>query len=305
MPLISPADLAMERDAPIPTWFGVGGRAERLARPASVEDVRRCVDLDPDLRVLGDGANLLVDDDGVSELVIALNAPEFMRVTWPEAPASLVIAGAGASLPRLITESVRRGLAGLEVLGGIPATVGGAVVMNAGGRFGQICDAIARVHAVDRQGGVHVIERDEIEYGYRCSGLGQLIITSVEFALHPADTPALRRRLLEIMEYKKSTQPLADRSAGCTFRNPTLHAPIADIGEAGQRIGAGLLIDRAGCKGWRAGGAEVSRAHANFFVAGAGGRARDVLDLIDRVRHRVLERFGVALEPEVVIWRRS
>lgn len=310
MPLVS-EPISVERDAPIPTWFGVGGRADRLARPATIDELRRCAESDPALRVLGDGANLLVDDGGVGELVVVLGG-EFAAVRWEEEKAQIakrkaqtVLVGAAVKLPKLIVEAGRRGLGGLEGLGGIPASVGGAAVMNAGGRFGQIGDAVARVHAVDRSGGLHAIERDEIEFGYRRSGLDGLILTSVELRLTPGDPAALRERLRDVMAYKKSTQPLADRSAGCAFRNPTLTRDLEGIGRRGERVSAGRLIDRAGCKGLRVGGAEVSPAHGNFLVAHAGGAARDVIALMEQVRRRVADAFGVALEREVVVWSRE
>lgn len=294
--------------APIPTWFGVGGGADRLARAGSVDELRRCVDADGALRILGDGANLLVDDDGVGELVVALTG-DLGAVSWGDAGRAsgggLVRAGGAANLPKLITESVRRGLAGLEGLGGIPATVGGAVVMNAGGRYGQIADVVERVHAVDRQGGVHAIERPEIEFDYRRSGLVDLIVTAVDLRLAPADPVALRDRLRDVMAYKKDSQPLKDRSAGCCFKNPVLAGDVDGVGCAGQRVGAGMLIDRSGCKGLSVGGASVSPAHANFIVARPGARAGDVLAVMERVEARVLEKFGVDLEREVVVWRRT
>jgi UDP-N-acetylmuramate dehydrogenase len=216
-----------------------------------------------------------------------------------------VVAGAGASLPKLITETVRQGLAGLEGLGGIPATIGGAAVMNAGGAFGQIADAVAAVHALDHNGRDIVLERDQIDFRYRHSGLNHLIITSVEFDLREEDPAALRARLKEVMEYKKNSQPMADRSAGCVWKNPTLPRDLADIGPKGDRVSAGMLIDRAGCKGTRVGGASVSPRHANFVVTDAGATAGNVIELMEQTRRRVMDRFGVELEPEVVIWKRS
>lgn len=305
MPLTA-EPIAVQRDAPVPTWFGVGGRADRLAAPASIDDLRRCVDADPALRVLGDGANLLVDDAGVGELVVALSAPGFTGVRWPESPRDArVVAGAGANLPRMLIEAARRGLAGLEGLGGIPATLGGAVVMNAGGRFGQIADAVQRVHAVDRSGGLHAIERGEIDFGYRRSGLDDLIITGVELRLSRDEPARVRDRLRDVMAYKKATQPLGERSAGCAFRNPTLQRDIPGVGRAGERVSAGRTIDLAGCKGVRVGGAGVSEAHGNFLVARPGASARDVIGLMELVERRVMDAFGLALEREVVIWSRS
>jgi len=302
--VVAMGEIKIERQAKLPTWFGIGGGADRLARPASVDDVRRCVEIDPKLRILGDGANLLVDDAGVGELVIAFTRPEMMSVHRDDATA-LTVAMAGANLPKLIVEAVRLGLGGIEGLGGIPATVGGAVIMNAGGAFGQISDAVVRVHGIDRRGHARTLERTEIAFGYRHSGLNDLVITSVELDLRPGDPMALRDRLKEVMAYKKSTQPMAEKSAGCVFRNPTLTRPLDGIADAGARVSAGMLLDRAGCKGLKIGAAEISDWHANFFVTRPGATAHDVISLMELGAKKVLDRFGVMLEREVVVWRRG
>jgi UDP-N-acetylmuramate dehydrogenase len=306
-----PVDLVIVRDAPIPTWFGIGGRAERFAAPASVADLRRCLELDPGLRVLGDGANLLVDDDGVPELVVSLETGAFTGSSMKTGDPRVTV-GAGADLPRLILDTARLGLAGLEGLGGIPATVGGAVIMNAGGAFGQIADRVARVHALDRTGREVTLPRDQIAFSYRHSGLNHLIITSVDLDLTPGDPAAIRARLKDVMAYKKGSQPMAENSAGCAFKNATLDRDFTAHridGErieiaAGQRAPAGLLIDLAGCKGLRVGGAAVSTRHANFIVTDDGALARDVISLMDQVTRRVRDAFGMTLQPEVVVWSR-
>ncbi len=303
--------LRIEANAPIKTWFGIGGGADRMAHPSDEAQLLECLRRDANLRVLGDGANLLVDDDGVGELVVSLDAPAFTGYSIDE-KTGLVKAGAGVNLPKLINETVRAGLGGLETLAGIPATIGGALVMNAGGAFGQISDSVRRVFAVDRTGHARVLERAAIDFGYRKSGLNSLILTAVELQLTPGDKTALRDRQVEIMQYKKKSQPMADNSAGCFFKNPTLTHDIAELLSSGvpgavkgQRIGAGLLIDRAGCKGMRVGGAEVSHRHANFVVTDPGAKAKDVLSLMAQVAIRVQQTFGVTLIPEVVVWRRS
>lgn len=307
MPAVAQAggEFMITEQAPIQTWFGIGGGADRFCRPGSVEHLQQCLRMDPNLKVLGDGANLLVDDDGVAELVVALSAPAFTMVQR-DASSKLVVAGAGANLPKMITESVRLGLGGIEGLAGIPATIGGAVRMNAGGAFGQIADAVVRVHGLDRMGQMKTLEREDIPFSYRHSGLEDLIITSVELALNDEDPQALRERLKDVMEYKKKSQPMADRSAGCVFKNPTLHEDLKDIAAKGERVSAGMLIDKAGCKGMSVGGASVSHRHGNFIVTDpATARARHVIELMAKVRERVMGVFGVGLEAEVVVWSRT
>jgi len=298
------ADILIRHDQPIPTWFRVGGRADRMARPRSVDELRRCLEIDPALRILGDGANLLVSDEGVGELVVAMD-DEGMRAVEIDADAGRVTAMGGARLPQIITSCVRVGLGGMEGLAGIPASLGGAVLMNAGGAFGQIADVVERVWVLDRDGHEIPVEREQIRFGYRRSGLGEHIITRIELRLDHADADALAERRLEVMRYKKTTQPMADRSAGCAFRNPILVSDLEGIGTAGERVSAGLLIDRAGGKGMCVGGARVSDMHANFIVTGESATASDVVSLMVEVAGLVHDKLGVKLTPEVVIWRRE
>jgi UDP-N-acetylmuramate dehydrogenase len=294
----------LEPNAQLGTWFGIGGRADLLAKPESADELLHCLERDPDLRVLGDGANLLVDDDGIGGLVVSLQTPGFGELQIDDATGHVLV-GAGARLPQLITETVRRGLGGLQTLAGIPATLGGAVVMNAGGAFGQIADSVLRVHAVDRAGREHSIDRAKIDFDYRQSRLNHLILTAVELQLTPGDPATLREDLKRCMAYKKGTQPLKADSAGCVFKNPTLTSEIDAVGDAGAFVSAGLLLDRAGCKGLSVGGATVSEHHANFIVTTPDARARDVMDLATIAQQRVLDTFGVPLHREVVFWSRD
>ncbi len=291
----------VQTNASIPTWFGVGGRADQIARPSTLRETTALIERAGadglPVRVLGDGANLLVDDDGVDGLVLSLD--RLQEIEHPDVnDPGLLRVGAGANLMRLVSDTVRDGLAGLETLAGIPASLGGAIVMNAGGAFGQVADVIERVHAVTIAGQEITLPRERIDFGYRHSGLHHLVITGADLRLTPASNhAALRDRLKEIMAYKKNTQPMADRSAGCVFKNPTL--------PSGERVSAGMLIDQAGLKGLTCGAAKVSPVHANFVVTGQGACARDVIRLIGRVRRAVLERHGVLLEPEIAIWTRT
>lgn len=322
MPTAMSSELSIREHAPIPTWFGVGGLADRLAAPNSVDQLVDCLKLDPNLRLLGDGANLLVADAGVRELVVSLAQGDFQKVDIAAAPppssgivtrdstlAVIVHAGAGVNLPRLITDTVRDGLGGLENLAGIPASIGGACAMNAGGTFGQFGDYVHAVHVVDRAGQRLRLARNQVEFAYRHTDLGRrgpggtgLIVTSVELKLKKSDPAALRTKLKTVMAAKAATQPMSERSAGCAFKNPTLMDNVRDIGTIGTRVSAGMLIDRAGCKGLAVGGAIVSDRHANFIVARPGCTADDILALMRKVRQAVEDKFSVRLEPEVAIW---
>ncbi len=304
---------------PIATWFNVGGTADRFARARSIDSLRACLEIDRSLRILGDGANLLVADGGVRELVVALEG-DFADVEFIDAPAStgtatpsvIVRAGAAAKLPQLITECARRGLAGIETLGGIPATVGGACVMNAGGTFGQTGDCLHTITGLDRSGEVITLKRTQIELTYRSTNFfpgnparsREFIVTSVEFKLRRGDAEAIRKKLKDIMAAKSASQPMAEHSAGCAFKNPILQRDLPGIAVAGSKVSAGMLIDKAGCKNMRVGCATVSMQHANFFTVtpGPAARAADVLTLMRQVQDKVQTTFGLWLVPEVVVW---
>ncbi|MEM7755413.1 MAG: UDP-N-acetylmuramate dehydrogenase [Planctomycetota bacterium] len=292
-------------NAPIPTWFKVGGTAARLARPRSIEQLIDAIELDRYALVLGDGANLLVADEGIDRLVIDLQ-----HLDKTEIVGDLVTAQAGARLPSLVNQTAKAGLAGLHTLAGVPASIGGAVIMNAGGTHGKVSDTLTAVTAVNRSGELVVMNRKDIPFAYRHSGLDELIIVDAVFKLTEADPDELTQNVKDIMHAKKESQPLADRSAGCCFKNPLLKTDLVYEGrvtaKAGKRISAGLVIDRAGCKGLRIGTAEVSPVHANFItVDRTEGKANDVIALIEEVERRVKAAFNIELEREVVIWKSS
>ncbi|MBO6512734.1 MAG: UDP-N-acetylmuramate dehydrogenase [Phycisphaerales bacterium] len=300
----STEQLEIITNAPISTWYRIGGRADRFAQPGSNEQLLQCLELDPDLKVLGEGANLLVDDSGEPNLVVSLQTDGFKAIEIDQTT-GLVCAGAGVPLPRLISKTINSGFGGLQGLAGFPATIGGACIMNAGGRYGSIGDHIIQVHAMDRAGRMHELKRSDIDFDYRQSGLNHLLICSVVFQLTPGDPLVLKEELTECMHYKKQSQPMSEKSAGCAFKNPTLTDPIDSIGQAGDRVSAGMLIDRAQCKGMTVGGASVSPIHANFITTTSDAKAREVIELMDQVRIRVLDTFGVDLKNEVVIWSRD
>jgi len=279
------------------TWYGVGGKARILARPENVQQlsalVARCHRRQAPTYVLGSGANLLVRDEGVDGVVIRLNHKSFRQLKIED---NLVTVGAGYDLAKLVLETAKAGLAGLEVLAGIPATVGGAVRMNAGGAFGDVGRSVRRLQVMDGAGQVYYRDREDLVFDYRKTNIAAPYVLEVEFELDADDPDELVRRVKEIFLYKKSTQPMSENSAGCAFKNPV----IDDL--TGARESAGKLIDQAGLKGFRIGSARVSEHHANFIAADPGGAAADVLAVIAHVEEVVEKRFGVKLEREVVVW---
>lgn len=281
------------REAPLAplTWFGLGGPAEVLIEPRTEEQlaavVRRGHDSGTELRILGFGANVLVPDEGVRGAVLRLSAEAFCAVDYQR---GRVDAGAGLDLTRLVRHTVRRGLAGFENLAGIPGTVGGGICMNCGGRYGEISTLVRAVRVVDRDGQIHERHRDDLGFGYRRCELGGEIVTHATFEVSESDPAELVKRFRQIWMFKQNTQPpVGVRSAGCIFRNPDGRS-------------AGALIDQAGLKGLRCGGAYVSERHANFILAERGASSGDVRRLMEQVRERVEQHSGIRLEPEVKVW---
>lgn len=272
------------------TWFQLGGPAEYYAEPRDAAQlarlVERCQQEELPVRILGGGSNILVRDEGVPGVVVRLPEPGFGQI---EVRGRRVVAGGGAKLGHVISTAVREGLSGLEMLVGIPGTVGGALHGNAGSRGGDIGQWAERATVLTRAGEVTERGRDELVFAYRQSSLDELVILAAEFELEHDDPEQLTKRMQQQWIVKKAAQPLAHQSAGCIFKNP-------------RGMSAGLLIDQAGLKGTRVGGAEVSDRHANFIVAEPGATGHDVLRLIELVRSRVADRLGMELELEIEIW---
>jgi UDP-N-acetylmuramate dehydrogenase len=291
----------VQRNRPLApmTRYRLGGPADWFVRPQSVGQLadlwRRCRDENYKLRILGGGANVLVDDDGVDGVVARLDAREFTDEDWESGRAGknepvLVKVGGGCDMARFILRAARRGLSGLECMSGIPGTVGGCIRMNAGGRWGDISGVVEEV-TVLHDGDVRRLGREEVGFGYRHTRLGDRIVLGAVLRLVPDDPIRIQQRCKEIWHAKNLAQPMGAHNAGCVFKNPS--------GDS-----AGRLIDAAGLKNRQLGSARVSGTHANFIVAGVNGRARDVLDLIQVVRRTVAEKFGVHLDLEIDVWRR-
>jgi UDP-N-acetylmuramate dehydrogenase len=284
-------DLTAEASlAPMTTWR-IGGPAELLATPLDVDDVIRAVRWANARglawRVLGNGSNLLVGDGGVRGLVLRIR-----RVLDAiEIEGTKIVAGAGASFPALANAAASRGLAGIEFGAGIPGSVGGAIVMNAGWHEFEIGNAVTVVTYLEIDGAVAEFPGDACRFGYRTSvfrGRGGVVLQA-QFELTPDDTTAVRGRLLRFAESRKAQQPTELPSCGSVFLKPE-----GDF--------AGRLIEAAGLKGLRVGGIEVSTKHANFFVNVGGGTSQDALALVSRVEREVFEKFGVRLTREFEIW---
>lgn len=272
------------------TWLKVGGPAQYLAEPQSIDQLQAlvtcCHEQDIPLHLLGGGSNLLIRDDGVSGMVLRLTAPCFSEITTE---GNVVKAGGGALLSHLISESVKAGLGGLEVLTGIPGTVGGALHGNAGGRGGDIGQFVKSVTVLTAKGEIFTRSEDELSFAYRKSSVNELVILNAEFELQPADADDLTQRIRKIWIMKRSTQPLSHQSAGCMFKNP-------------RGLSAGALIEQAGLKGTKVGGAQISDRHANFIVTDDQATSDDVLRLVELIQAKVTDRFGVDLELEINIW---
>ena len=293
MSIFSGLDEIVERDHPLAphTWYRLGGPADYFLRPRTVEElqqvVERCRENHVPLHVMGLGSNLLVDDAGVRGAVVKLEGEHFGQT---EFEGEQIVAWAGAELSKLVLDCVEKGLSGIEVLTGIPGSVGGAVKMNAGGQFGDIGAAVESVLLMDSQGTLFEKSKPELIFDYRSVNIRVPFILNARLQLTPADPERIMRTVKESWIYKKNNQPLNTRNCGCVFRNP----PGAS---------AGALIDRAGLKGTRSGGAVVSEKHANFIVAEDGCQSRDIMQLVETVQQGVHEQFGVELELEIEVWK--
>ena len=287
-------------DAPLAplTTFKVGGAADWLVTAATADEIRRVVCAAADARVavsvLGGGSNVLVADAGVRGIVLRIHGGSIREVDSRH-----VRADAGVTINGLVRWTIGRGLAGLEAWAGTPGTVGGAVRGNAHFRGRLIGELIARVELIAPSGSLATVSGADMEFGYdesRVQRTGEVVV-SADFQVVHGEPSALRTIARESLAYRKRTQPLETPSAGCIFQNPD---PRRDLIPDGIPASAGALVDRAGLKGAREGGAAVSPTHANFIVNDHGATAADIRRLIARCRDEVREQFGVELREEVV-----
>ncbi len=272
------------------TWYKIGGPARYFIRPRSVEELqeasRRCLENGVRIYVLGLGANLLVGDQGVDGAVFRLDQEYWRRVKYDKSTCEV---GAGVDMQKLVLRTCRQGLAGIECLAGIPGTIGGGVRMNAGGKFGDIGAVVQRVQVMSDDGSFFERTKDDLVFEYRSTNIAARFILGATLELEEDDPDAIMKKTKEIWMYKRNTQPLNTKNCGCMFKNP-------------RGLSAGALIDQAGLKGMRAGGAEVSEKHANFIIAHPGCSADDVMKLVKIIREKVYEKNEIHLESEVQIW---
>lgn len=269
------------------TSFKVGGPADYFVEANTSGGLTACLRVigcqGVPVLLLGNGSNLLVSDRGVRGAVLRLRG-EFRRVRWQDAGADV---GAAYAVSRLVRQAVRRGMAGLEFAEGIPGSVGGSLVMNAGAYGSEMERVVTRVDAVTAGGEPLAFGREELRFSYREARLPEgAIVTRVGMALTPETPEVADARMRAIMARRRESQPSGHPNFGSVFRNP-------------PDDHAGRLIEAAGLKGLRVGGAEVSRRHANFIVNLGGARAQDVRRLIEQVCGEVESRFSVALQTEV------
>ena len=270
------------------TTFKIGGPAQYYVTPESVTQIQEvvslCRDMNIPLHVIGNGSNILVGDDGVDGVVLAL----FNTFSDYEIKDNVITAQAGMSLIKLAVIALREGLTGLEFASGIPGSVGGAVYMNAGAYDGQMKDVVTSVTVLDEAGNIRILGRDELDMGYRTSTVAKhnMIVLQVLIELKAGNKEQIKDRMNQLSELRKQKQPLEYPSAGSTFKRP-------------EGYFAGKLIADAGLKGYSIGGAAVSEKHAGFVVNMGGATAKDVVELTDYIKKRIMEQFGVTLELEI------
>ena len=269
------------------TSYGIGGPARAYVTPKNKEDLVSILKFSKDNNIpsyfIGSGSNLLVSDDGIDGIVITLGK-SFNKL---EINKNNVFAETGVMLGKMVKECTKRNLSGLESLIGVPGTLGGALIMNAGAFGGEISNYLEYVSVITRSGDEKKYQQKDIKFNYRNSSFSDNeILINANFKFIFSDQKTVSKNKLKASGGRKSSQPLRFRSAGSVFKNPSEGA-------------AGYFIDKAGLKGTKSGDAEISNVHANFFVNHGTATAKDVVRLINIARKKVYNEFGVMLELEI------
>jgi UDP-N-acetylmuramate dehydrogenase len=270
------------------TWFRVGGPAEALFSPADEDDLAYVLSAFPreiPVTTIGLGSNLIVRDGGIAGLVIRLGGRAFGAVEI--ADGSRVVAGAAAPDQHVAKAAAKAGVDGLAFLRGVPGSIGGALVMNAGAHGHEVKDALIEARGLDRTGARRAFSNAEMGFSYRHSSApDDVVFTGATFQGRPGDPQAIEAEMERITRAREASQPIREKTGGSTFKNP-------------QGMKAWELIDKAGCRGLQLGGAQVSIMHCNFLINTGQATAADLEALGEEVKRRVLETSGVALEWEI------
>lgn len=272
------------------TTFKVGGAADFFIKISSRQQLVKTIPylnaLGLSYFVLGNGSNLLVSDNGYQGVILQIGA-QMGNIT---VDGTKITVQAGAPLAKLAKTAMEHGLSGLEFASGIPGTVGGAVMMNAGAYGGEMEQVVSSVTVLAKDGSELTLSHDDMEFSYRSSILKNrsFIILEAEFTLQSGDTKQIQAKMEEYGQSRREKQPLQYPSAGSTFKRP-------------DGCYAGKLIMDAGLRGYRIGGAQVSEKHCGFIVNVGNAQASDIYELIQEVQERVYEKFGVRLEPEIIM----
>jgi len=287
------------------TTFKIGGPADIWIEPGDLGDLVEIVKFAKKKRlrifVIGTGSNLLVKDRGYRGIVIRFDAPFFKKIDFSN---EKIIVGSGLNLNRLVNIAKNRNLSGCEFLTGIPGTVGGALVSNAGVNWTpnskdkrvSIADLIEKVDLLTSDGEIKTIKKKDLKFNYRDCSLSKYIIISTKLKLKSEKQSKINKTIKEFIKYRESTQKIKQANAGCIFKNPSDSHHLSK-----NRLTAGRLIDLCGLKGKRIRGASVSKTHANFIINQERAEAVDVLKLIKLIQNKVKEKFDIYLEPEIKI----
>ena len=274
------------------TAFKIGGACRYFIEPKGREDLKLLLNAlkryNISFLVIGAGSNILAADKGFKGAVIRLASPDFKKISFK---GNFAEVGAGCLLAQLIVTARNNGFSGQEFLTGIPGTVGGALIMNAGAGkehkgFG---DLVENVTVMDYNGSIKAMAKKGLKFGYRSSNLSKYIILSTRIKLIKKSKLEIQNKIKGYLRCRKKTQDANWASAGCVFKNP-------------PGISAGSLIDLCGLKGKKIGGACISDRHANFIINQAKAKASDVLKLIALAKRKVKDKFNIDLEPEIKIW---
>ena len=281
---------ALTPDAPLApfTWFRVGGAAQLLFQPADEDDLAAALAQLPgevSVTILGLGSNLIVRDGGIPGLVVRLGGKAFGQIETTSD--CRIIAGAAAPDMRVAQAAAEAGVDGLAFYRGIPGSIGGALRMNAGAHGGETREVLVEARGIDRMGRVRTFSNDEMGFSYRhCGAPADILFTRAVFQGRSGERAAIVAEMARVTAAREAAQPIREKTGGSTFKNPP--------GDKAWR-----LIDAAGCRGLRKGGAEVSHMHCNFLINTGAATAGDIEALGEEVRRRVRDNSGVELEWEI------